>query len=65
MRVLGPEFDSFLADEEPLDRGLLIEQRDHDVAVFRHRLFPDDDQVLIPDASACPTPREGDVAGTD
>ena len=51
-RVLGAELDSFVADEEPLDRCLLIQQRDHDVAAFRHGLLPNHDQVLIADAGA-------------
>ena len=46
-RILGPELDALVSDEEPLDGGILIEQRDDDVPVFCYWLLPNYDQVLV------------------
>ncbi len=50
-RVLRPELDALVTDEEPFDGSFLIEQRDHDVPTLRQGLLPNHHQVTVVDAS--------------
>ena len=50
LRVFRSQFNSLAADIKPLHRGLIFQQRDHDVAVFSHGLLAHHHQVALPDS---------------